>query len=356
VLLPDEAGRLQMPAPAPQDVDLGAAQWSFDRGVAAGLFTDTLAGSRCLYLPLRAPMRVRGVLVLQPRVRRMLQIPELRQQLDTFATLIGISLERVHYVDVARLAAMAIESERLRNTVLSSLSHDLRTPVAALIGLAESLLLHPPPLSGAQRETAQALAEQSRRIARMLENLLQMARLSAGATRLNQSWNSVEETVGTALAGLQPALAAHAVRTELPADLPLVEYDALLMERVFANLIENAAKYTPAGSRIRIAARAEPDRLQVQVCDDGPGLPPSREQAIFEPFERGSREDARPGVGLGLALARAIVQAHAGTLTAGPAPGGGACFTVTLPRHEPPEAPLEVPAPDAPAAAAGPTP
>lgn len=341
VLLPDEAGRLRVPAQALEDIDLGAAQWSFDRGAPAGLNTDTLAGSKCLYLPLRAPMRVRGVLVLKPRGRRLLQIPELRQQLDTFASLIGISLERVHYVEVARQAAMTIETERLRNTVLSSLSHDLRTPVAALIGLAESLTLQPPPISEAQSETARALVEQARRISRMLENLLEMARLSAGATRLNRGWNALEETVGTALAALQGVLARHKIQIDLPADLPLVEYDALLMERVFANLVENAAKYTPPGSRIRIEARAQPQQLSIQVCDNGPGLPSGREQAVFEPFERGNREDARPGVGLGLALARAIVEAHNGTLIAEPAPGGGACFRITLPRRDPPQAPDE---------------
>ncbi len=347
VLLPDQEGRLREPSPRLEEVDLGAAQWCFDKGVPAGLNTDTLAGSQCLYVPLRAPMRVRGVLVLKPRSRRMLQIPELRQQLDTFASLIGISLERVHYVDVARQAAMAIESERLRNTVLSSLSHDLRTPVAALIGLAESLVLHAPPLSAAQAETARGLVEQARRIARMLDNLLEMARLSAGATRLNLRWNALEETVGSALAALQGALAAHTVHTDLPADLPLVEYDALLMERVFANLIENAAKYTPPGSIIRIQARAEAERLSVSLCDNGPGLPQGREQTIFEAFERGSREDARPGVGLGLSLARAIVKAHQGELTAEPSVDGGACFRITLPRRQPPEAPEEAAVADA---------
>jgi len=341
VLLPDDGGRLRAPAQMPDEVDLGAAQWCFDRGAPAGLNTDTLAGSKCLYLPLRAPMRVRGVLVLKPRSRRLLQIPELRQQLDTFASLIGISLERVHYVEVARQAAMTIETERLRNTVLSSLSHDLRTPVAALIGLAESLMLQPPALSDAQRDTARALVGQARRISRMVENLLEMARLSAGATRLNLGWNALEETIGTALASLQGVLSGHQVLVDLPVDLPLVEYDALLMERVFANLLENAAKYTPPGSRIRIEARAQPQQLTVQVCDNGPGLPPGREEAVFEPFERGSREDARPGVGLGLALARAIVQAHHGSMAPEPAPGGGACFRITLPRREPPEIPEE---------------
>jgi two-component system sensor histidine kinase KdpD len=344
ILLPDDNGRLHEPAQPLEEVDIGAAQWSFDRFSPAGLDTDTLSGSKCLYLPLRAPMRVRGVLVLKPRSRRLLQIPELRQQLDTFASLIGISLERVHYVEVARQAAMTIETERLRNTVLSSLSHDLRTPVAALIGLAESLLLHPPPLSAEQTETARALVEQARRISRMLENLLEMARLSAGATRLHLGWNALEETFGTALAGLEGTLNRHTVQIDLPADLPLVEYDALLMERVFANLLENAAKYTPPGSRIRIEARAQPQQLTVQVCDNGPGLPAGREQAVFEAFERGSKEDARPGVGLGLALARAIVQAHHGILVAEPAPGGGACFRITLPRRDPPETPEELPA------------
>jgi two-component system, OmpR family, sensor histidine kinase KdpD len=350
VLLPDDRGRLRAPAQMPDEVDLGAAQWSFDRGAPAGLNTDTLAGSKCLYLPLRAPMRVRGVLVLKPRSRRLLQIPELRQQLDTFASLIGISLERVHYVEVARQAAMTIETERLRNTVLSSLSHDLRTPVAALIGLAESLLLQPPALSDAQSETARGLIEQARRISRMLENLLEMARLNAGATRLNLGWNALEETIGTALASLQGVLTNRQVMVDLPVDLPLVEYDALLMERVFANLLENAAKYTPPGSRIRIEARAQPQQLTVQVCDNGPGLPAGREEAIFEPFERGSREDARPGVGLGLALARAIVDAHHGSMAAEPAPDGGACFRITLPRHEPPETPEESPMSEASAA------
>jgi two-component system sensor histidine kinase KdpD len=352
VLLPDDHGRLRAPAQMPEEVDLGAGQWSFDRGAPAGLNTDTLAGSKCLYLPLRAPMRVRGVLVLKPRVRRLLQIPELRQQLDTFASLIGISLERVHYVEVARQAAMTIETERLRNTVLSSLSHDLRTPVAALIGLAESLLLQPPVLSEAQRDTARGLIEQARRISRMLENLLEMARLSAGATRLNLGWNALEETVGTAIASLQGVLTRHKIQIDLPIDLPLVEYDALLMERVFANLLENAAKYTPPGSRVRIEARAQPQQLTVQVCDDGPGLPPGREQAVFEAFERGSREDARPGVGLGLALARAIIQAHHGSLVAEPAPGAGACFRITLPRREPPDTPEDSPASDPAAAGA----
>ena len=346
LLLPDDDGRLRAPPQMPEEVDLGAAQWCFDRGTPAGLDTDTLAGSKCLYLPLRAPMRVRGVLVLKPRWRRLLQIPELRQQLDTFASLIGISLERVHYVEVARQAAMTIETERLRNTVLSSLSHDLRTPVAALIGLAESLLLQPPALSDEQRETARALVEQARRISRMLENLLEMARLSAGATRLNLGWNALEETIGTALASLHGVLTRHTVQIDLPADLPLVEYDALLMERVFANLLENAAKYTPPGSRIRIEARAQPQQLIMHVCDNGPGLPPGREQAVFEAFERGSREDARPGVGLGLALARAIVEAHHGSLVAEPAPGGGVCFRITLARREPPEAPEDLPAAD----------
>jgi two-component system sensor histidine kinase KdpD len=188
----------------------------------------------------------------------------------------------------------------------------------------------------------------------MLENLLEMARLSAGATRLNLGWNALEETIGTALASLQGVLTSHQVLVDLPVDVPLVEYDALLMERVFANLLENAAKYTPPGSRIRIEARAQPQQLTVQVCDNGPGLPPGREEAVFEAFERGSREDARPGVGLGLALARAIVQAHHGSMAAEPAPGGGACFRITLPRREPPEIPEESPVPEAAASGQGP--
>jgi two-component system sensor histidine kinase KdpD len=343
LLLPDAAGRLQMPLSSdcpgqalPAGLDPGIAQWAFDHGAAAGIGTDTLPGSRLFYLPLPAPMRLRGVMALEPESRRWLLIPEQRQQLDTFAALAAIALERVHYIEVAQDALLHMESERLRNSLLAALSHDLRTPLTSLVGMSEALAMTAPPLAPQQQVLAQQLREEAGRMARLVSNLLDMARIQGGDVRLNLQWQPIEEVVGSALRACGAALAGYQVGTRLPADLPLVHFDAVLIERVLCNLLENAARYTPPGSRIVIGAATVDAALEVTVSDNGPGLPAGRESELFEKFTRGEKESASPGVGLGLAICKAIVEAHHGVIRAGRSAEGGAAMVFTLPLGTPP--------------------
>ena len=349
LLLPDADGRLQPSAPtsgqtpaAPLStgtLDIGIAQWAFDHAEPAGIGTDTLPGSSLFYLPVVAPMRTRGVLVIEPENPHWILIPEQRQQLDTFATLAGIALERVHYIEVARDALVHMESERLRNSLLATLSHDLRTPLTVLVGLSESLTMARPPLPAAQHGLAKALHDESLRMSSLVANLLDMARIESGEVKLNLQWQPFEEVVGSALRASHAIVASHDVQTHLAPNLPLVHFDAVLIERVLCNLIENADKYTPSNARIVIAAEASGDCLEVTVSDNGPGLPAGREEALFEKFARGHRESATPGVGLGLAICRAIVEAHGGTIRAGKSQEGGAAFIFTLPISAPPSLP-----------------
>ena len=338
-VLADEEDRLTAPLFASAglpEIDPGVAQWAFDHAEAAGQGTDTLPASPLLYLPLKAPMRLRGVLALELRDPGRLLVPEQRRLLDTFASLIAIALERVHYVDVAQHTTVQMESERLRNSLLSAISHDLRTPLSVLIGLADSMFLTQPPPTAAQAGISRQLREQALRINAQVDNLLDMARLQAGRIQLNRQWQPLEEVVGSALKSLRPILASHQVRVELDEDLPLVEVDSVLMQRVFCNLLENAAKYTPAGSHIWIRAHETAQHMEVRVEDDGPGLPAGREESLFKKFERGEQEGSTPGVGLGLAICRAIVEAHGGGMHARRSSQGGACFVFTLPIGTPP--------------------
>ncbi|MGA9024995.1 MAG: two-component system sensor histidine kinase KdpD [Steroidobacteraceae bacterium] len=341
LLLPDPSGKLILNVTgegSPPAADMGIAQWAFDKGEPAGFGTDTLPGSEVLYIPLRAPIHARGVLAVKAQNRRLLRIPEQRQLLDTFAALIAIALERVHYVGVAQDALVRMESERLRNSLLAALSHDLRTPLTVLVGLADSMSLTKPPLSAQQHEVVGAIQDEARRMSTLVGNLLDMARIESGDVKLNLEWQSLEEVVGSALTGARAMLKQHRIIVRLARDLPLVRFDAMLIERVLVNLLENASKYTPPGSTVILSAEVIADRLSVSVADDGPGLPVGREEAVFQKFTRGERESATPGVGLGLAICRAIVEAHEGRITASNRPGGGAIFTFTLPLGTPPAA------------------
>jgi two-component system sensor histidine kinase KdpD len=358
LLVPDDDGHLQAPPPGTTAsagagaggrlpaLDIGIAQWAFDRAESAGLGTGTLPASPVFYLPLVAPMRTRGVLAIEPEQRRWILIPEQRQQLDTFAALAAIALERVHYIEVAQNALVNMESERLRNSLLAALSHDLRTPLTSLVGLSESLAGSKPALAPSQLDTATALHDEALRMSALVSNLLDMARIQSGEVKFNLQWQPLEEVVGSALRASGSALKHHVVRTRLPHDLPLLRYDAVLIERVLSNLLENAAKYTPPGSQIEISAALHGASINILVQDDGPGLPHGREEAIFEKFTRGERESAKPGVGLGLAICRAIVEAHGGRIAAAPAARsslGGATFIITLPLGTPPAMPEEEP-------------
>jgi two-component system sensor histidine kinase KdpD len=310
--------------------DLGVAQWAFDHAQPAGQGTDTLPGSPCLMLPLTAPMRLRGVLAVEGQGRRW--SPEERELLDTCAALLAISLERIHYIEVAQQSTLQIESERLRNSLLTAISHDLRTPLAALVGLADALKLTP--LNDPQTDVADAMRRSALRMSALVSNLLDMARLQSGTVQLNRHWLPLQEVVGSALAGLDEALAGRQVVVDLPAELPLVELDAVLIERVLVNVLENAAKY--ANGAIRISARTAGRVVEIAVADHGPGFPAGREAQLFDKFERGDRESATPGVGLGLAICKAIVEAHGGRISAHNLPTGGACVRVELPLGQPP--------------------
>ena len=337
VLTTDARDQLVLPGHAPPGFDTSVADWAFRHAQAAGLATSTLSAQSWHYVPLKATMRVRGVLALQPVRPRWLLIPEQLQQLDTLARQIATALERVHYVDIAQQAVVEMESERLRNTLLAAISHDVRTPLTALIGLSESLQRSQPPLQPQQAGMAQAMTQQARQLNALVSNLLDMARLQNGAVSLHREWQSVEEVVGSAIRAAQPALDGRTVRADVPPDLPLVEFDAALMERVLVNLLENAAKY--GAPPFEIHARATLGSLVLSVRDHGPGLPPAlrgREAELFEKFTRGQSESATPGVGLGLAICKAIVDAHRGKIAAGNAQGAGAEFTITLPRSSPP--------------------
>ncbi|MDR7295128.1 two-component system sensor histidine kinase KdpD [Pelomonas aquatica] len=315
--------------------DLGVAQWAFDHGQPAGQGTDTLPASPCLMLPLTAPMRVRGVLAVDGQVggRKRRWSPEARGLLDTCAALLAISLERIHYIEVAQHSTLQIESERLRNSLLTAISHDLRTPLAALVGLADALRLTP--LDPPQADVADAMRRSALRMSALVSNLLDMARLQSGTVQLNRHWLPLQEVVGSALASLDEALAGREVVVELPPELPLIELDAVLIERVLVNLLENAAKY--AEGEIRIGARTAGRHVEIDVSDAGPGFPPGREARLFDKFERGDRESATPGVGLGLAICKAIVEAHGGRISAHNAATGGACVRVELPLGQPPQ-------------------
>lgn len=262
-----------------------------------------------------------------------------RQWLETCAALVGSTLERLHYIEVAQASAVEVEGERLRNSLLSAVSHDLRTPLASLVGLSESLPLTRPALSPEQVELASAMASTARRMGAMVDNLLEMARLESGAVHLDFQWQPVEEVIGASVAATSQVLSRDRVRVEVEDHLPLVRLDAVLMERVLVNLLENAAKYTPPSARVVIEAHRRGDAVELVVRDTGPGLPTHGRGDLFRKFTRGTRESATPGVGLGLALCRAIVEAHNGRIDAGDAPDGGARIAITLPLGQPPEMP-----------------
>ncbi len=343
ILVANMRDQLEIPAELGQtsEFEPAIASWAYSKQQAAGMGTDTLPGSNWLYLPLKAPMRTRGVVAIKARSRRLLMVPEQMRQLDTFATLVAIALERVHYVQVAQQALVGMESERLRNSLLSAFSHDLRTPLAAVVGLADSLTLTKPGLSEQQTGIVMAIVEEGRRMTALVNNLLDMARIESGEIRLNLQWQPLEEIVGAALRATAHLLSHHQIETGLPEDLPLLRFDGVLMERVLINLLENAAKYTPAASTIRILARVVGRDMEIVVEDDGPGLPRGKEEELFAKFARGDSEATQSGVGLGLAICRAIIGAHGGTISAQANRALGAGFVIVMPLGEPPAVAIE---------------
>jgi len=340
LLLPDEAGRLQ-PVGRGDFHDIHVAQWAYDHVLRAGFGTETLSAAGVLCLPLKAPLRCRGVLAINPRNQAALSSADERRLLDACCASIALALERIHFVDVFQQTLVRMEGERLRNSLLAAISHDLRTPLTVIRGLAETLETTTGLLTTDKTEIAGAIRNEAEELQRLVTNLLDLARIQGDGVKLDKQWHSVEEIAGITLARLGPALERRDIKTSFPHDLPLVEVDAYLFERVLFNLLDNALKYTAKDADISIGALANDHWVCCFVEDDGPGLPPGDTERLFEPFTRGKKESTISGVGLGLALCRNIIAAHGGTIRAAPNRPTGARFEIYLPRGSAPKFELE---------------
>lgn len=342
-LLPDEHGKLHAAAGDPasvlrQDIikEMGVAQEVYESGRIAGWGTQTWPDSPILYVPLQAADAPLGVLALRPRdpqSETWLLPEQLRHRLlESLAKQVALAFEVERLQKSAMESQVAMETERLRSSLLGSVTHDFQTPLAAIMGSASSLLglqgkIAPEPT----QEMLTNIYDEADRLSRLVNNLLDIARLQAGSLRLHRELQPLEEVVGAALNRLEKKLADRPVTTSLPADLPMVPLDASLAEHIFINLLENAVKYTPPGSPVAIAAAQKDDEIEVEVADQGPGIPPGDLDKIFEMYYRGSEEPGQKGYGLGLAICRAVVQAHGGRIWAVNRPGGGAAIRFTFP-------------------------
>jgi two-component system sensor histidine kinase KdpD len=317
--------------------EAGVAQWVYDHNERAGLGTDTLPGASALYLPLVCSTGPIGVVALRPKDAALLLDPEQLHLLESLVNQVALALERTRLSDEAQQAHVRVETERMRNAILSSVSHDLRTPLASIAGAASSLVEAHEELTAVDRQDlARSIYREADRLDRLLKNLLDMMRLEAGAVQLSKQWHPIDEIIGAALARLEGRLHDHPLNTLLPADLPLVLVDGVLLEQVVINLLENAVKYAPKGSPIDLSASAGDRDVIINVADQGPGIPVGDESRIFDKFYRGKfvREG---GVGLGLTICRGIVEAHGGRIWAENRPGGGALirFSIPLPDQQP---------------------
>jgi two-component system sensor histidine kinase KdpD len=347
LLLPDDQDKLvpmtMSPGLQPRGhLEQGVAQWVFEHNQPAGRGTDTLPASELLYVPLPAARGVVGVLGLITAQTQELLAPEHRRQLEALCRQVAVAIERHRLAESARQSQVQAETEKLRSSLLSSVSHDLRTPLAVITGASSSLLDGQAKDPATQREMIATIREESERLSRLVSNLLDITRLESGAVTINKQWHPLEEIVGSALNHLDTQLAGHPVKISLPPDLPLVPVDGVLIEQVFINLIENAAKYTLPGTAIEISARVQNNSVIAEVGDYGPGLTPGEEGKAFEKFYRGSLSAGKRGAGLGLPICRAILEVHHGRVWAEnrlPAPGAppttpaqtGAIFRFTLP-------------------------
>ena len=321
--------------------ELGVSKWVHEHHQPAGLGTSTLPGAAALYLPLQAPRGPVGVIGVRPADRHALDAPDQLHQLETFANQTALAIERAQLADEAQQNQVRMETERLRNSLLSSVSHDLRTPLATITGAATTILENGAKLNDRTRQgLLESVREEAERLNRLVQNLLEMTRLESGALQLRKEWHPLEEIIGAALSRLGKELGDRHVETRVPPDLPLVPIDDVLIEQVLVNLLDNAVKYTPGGSPIRIMATATDEAVTVEVADHGPGLPRGEEDRVFEKFYRAT--PGGRGAGLGLAICQGIVRAHGGNIWAQNLPEGGVAFLFTLPLAGKP--PASVPA------------
>jgi len=343
ILFPDAGGRIVYPKgqSLPESLrgaDLSIAQWVLDHNEIAGQGTNTLPGAEAVYFPLSIDHSVLGVLVLLPVNLRRIFLPEQQKLLETFLRQIAQAITRVRLSEQARKTQVAMEAERLRNSLLSSISHDLRTPLATIVGSASTLVEDNGRLKPEDKlDLTWAIYDEAQRMSNLVNNILDMARLDTGVIALNKQWHPVEEIIGTVLTRLQKALQQRPIKVEIPPGIPMIYADSVMMEQVLINLLENALRYTPAGSALDITVHPLPSAVEIAVGDAGPGIPKGMENRLFEKFFRVRNEGAQSGVGLGLAICKAIVDVHGGAIKAQNRPGGGAVFTFSIPLdHKPP--------------------
>ncbi len=334
LLLPDGRGGLKEPVIDGRTCvfdpkEMSVAQWSFDHDKYAGLGTDNLPGAEALYLPLTTSTRTVGVLGILPNQGTPGFGPEQIQDMQSFANQIALAVDRALLSEEAEKALLQAETEALRSTLLSSVSHDLRTPLAAITGAATALLQRDIMLEQKDKqELARTIQEEAEHLNRIIRNVLDMTRLESKAITVKKEWQSIEEIVGVALDRLSERLGSRRVVIDIPSDLPLVPFDPLLMEQVLMNLLDNAVKYAPDGGPIEVmAGLKDGNTLLVEISDHGPGIAPAELEHIFEKFVHGSGG----GMGLGLAICRAIINAHGGRIWAENRPEGGSVFRFTLP-------------------------
>jgi len=316
--------------------ELGVAQWTYQTGQMAGWGTQTRPDSPILYVPLQAANASLGVLALRPRdpESEYWLLPEqLRLRLiESLAKQVAQAFELERLQKTALGAQIAAETERLRSSLLGSVTHDFQTPLAAIMGSASSLLGLQGKLDASQaQEMVANIYDEAERLSRLINNLLDIALLQTGSLKLHKELQPLEEVVGAALNRLEKRLADRPINISLPANLPMVPLDASLAEHIFINLLENSLKYTPSGSPLVIAAERKDDEIEVEVADLGPGFPPDGLEKIFEMYYRGTENIGQKGYGLGLSICRAIVQAHGGRIWAENRTGGGAAVRFTFP-------------------------
>jgi len=351
VLLPDQDGKLAHSSGANATKgslsvhEEAVAKWVLEHGQTAGRGTATLPGAEGIYLPLSTSRGTVGVLgVIPAGSTQTLDIEQLHL-LDAFAGLIALALERADLEFEADQIRLDIETERLRSSLLSAVSHDLRTPLSVITGASSTLLENERTLNdNVRRELAASILDESERLNRLVANLLDMTRLQAGALEIRKQWQPVEEVIGAALARVVRQLQDHPIATDIAPDLPFAPFDDLLVQQVLVNLLENAARYTPVNTPIDISAHQEGHSIVIEVADRGPGLPPVDPSRLFEKFYRAEQSKPRTGAGLGLAICRGIVQLHGGRIEAENRHGGGAVFRFSLPLEgEPPNVTIQEP-------------
>jgi two-component system, OmpR family, sensor histidine kinase KdpD len=335
VLTRDEQGRLTDHLNSRgRRFDSKILEWVIEHRQRAGLGAEHFASERDMYLPLTGSQDPHGVLIVSPVDRRHALLPEQGRLLENLANQLALALERVHLVEVVQTARMAAERAVLRNTLLASISHDLRTPLSAIAG-AGSMMAHESfPLDLHRRTTLGRLIEdKARDMTELLTNVLELMRLETAESVVKGEWQSLEDLMGQTLQQAESRLGSRQVRIDIPHDTPALYVEGKLIVQLLNNLIENCIKYTPSGTCITVAARTTDQSIVVSVEDDGPGFPLADPERLFDKFERGRIEDNAGGVGLGLAICRAVARLHGGDIRGMRGAGGGARIEVTLPRR-----------------------